>query len=355
MGDVRRAAVSVGALLRAVPLLGAGLILCCCAAGSLAVGVLLAVADLFAAPGTRAGVVLASLILAEAVCHALARLLATVADRRLVSVLRRTVIAAVLRPAGTDHYDGPAVAAARQMGIGREPKPGAALPGVTAWWITVVRRAGALALLVPAGWWVPPAVLVGWLVASVRRGWLGTFAVLVFVCHDIAGSATPLVFLLAVLAAAPDPGTTLSRLRELLRSGAGLITATRTLTSTLADAGEPVEPVALVSAHPLRWPGTLADNVFLDAPHDDLPAVLDELVCRLPAGADTVLTVDLRDGVDLDPEDWRRIGLARALVRVARGARVLVVVGDGPDAVRVAELAREVAPGLTVVLGEREL
>jgi ABC-type protease/lipase transport system fused ATPase/permease subunit len=99
----------------------------------------------------------------------------------------------------------------------------------------------------------------------------------------------------------------------------------------------------------------LAGNVFLDGTPPQGPLwILDELTGRLPDGARTPLTADLRGGVDLDDNDWQRVALARALVRIERGARLLVVANAGAEAVRVAELARRAHPGLTVVLASRE-
>ncbi|MBR7831789.1 ABC transporter ATP-binding protein [Actinospica durhamensis] len=55
-----------------------------------------------------------------------------------------------------------------------------------------------------------------------------------------------------------------------------------------------------------------------------------ELIKALPAGWETPLSAGVRDGVDLSGGQWQRIALARALLAVRTGARVLVL--DEPTA-----------------------
>jgi ATP-binding cassette, subfamily B, bacterial len=59
-------------------------------------------------------------------------------------------------------------------------------------------------------------------------------------------------------------------------------------------------------------------------------AGLADVLAGLPAGWDTPLTRQLRDGVDLSGGQWQRIALARALMAVEDGASVLVL--DEPTA-----------------------
>ncbi|WP_084316107.1 ABC transporter ATP-binding protein [Actinospica robiniae] len=89
----------------------------------------------------------------------------------------------------------------------------------------------------------------------------------------------------------------------------------------------------------IRYDLSAYDNVAAgDADHanaDDVAvaatqAGASELIQRLPAGWDTPLSAGVRDGVDLSGGQWQRIALARALLAVRTGARVLVL--DEPTA-----------------------
>lgn len=125
--------------------------------------------------------------------------------------------------------------------------------------------------------------------------------------------------------------------------------------------------VAVLSQNFVRYPLTAFDNVAVGGPElqRDRAAVLHAaelggaaaVVEGIPGGWDTVLTPTVKDGVDLSGGQWQRIGLARALLAVAAGARMLVL--DEPtsaldvraEAALFAELiAMPALQGITVVL-----
>jgi hypothetical protein len=464
VADRRRAGVVVAALLTEVPFAGAALIAGATVAGLLALGVMGALAHLVtvsrAADGALAVAVLAVFLLLETAARAWTGRQATRCERLLNAALCERVITAVQRPTGIDQYHTAELAAARGVGIRREPKPGAAVPPIAAWWTSTARRIGAAALLLPGGWWTPVIAVLGWrLIAPgftvsgftrTRRAGLAVIGVaalalvLIVIARDpSAGTAWRIVRAQAVLALAIEPGATLSRVREVLRSGASLARAVGRLPAAhspaalppaadppaapLPAAHPPAAPrlaahppaalppppapfrrlsvgsvclpagrvnlappgcalaftgltsddvlvdgvrlreldlalwwrtVGIVPARPIRLPSTLLDNLSLGCGGASSLGTrwaadvvgLDGLAERLPAGRQTVLTSDLSGGVDLDAAGWRRIALFRALVRVAGGARLLLVEDAGKRDELAAEAACRAYPGLTVVL-----
>ncbi len=102
-----------------------------------------------------------------------------------------------------------------------------------------------------------------------------------------------------------------------------------------ADLNEWRAQVAWVPQHPGLFPGTLRENVELFVPgvsDTELLAVqgeagLDSVLAELPAGWHTMLGAD---GVGLSAGQRQRLALARALIMVRRGARVLIL--DEPSA-----------------------
>ena len=98
--------------------------------------------------------------------------------------------------------------------------------------------------------------------------------------------------------------------------------------------------VAVVFQDFVRYPATAADNVGFGAVEHlgDLEATgaaarragAAGIVESLPRGWDTVLSRQYEGGVDLSGGQWQRIALARALMAVAHGARVLAL--DEPTA-----------------------
>lgn len=121
--------------------------------------------------------------------------------------------------------------------------------------------------------------------------------------------------------------------------------------------------LAVVSQDFVKYPATLRENVWPGSPVPTpeqwarvcARAGLDELLSRLPAGADTLVARGYEGGVDLSGGQWQRVALARAFAAVERGARLLVL--DEPTAnldIRAeAELfARflELTKGLTTIL-----
>ena len=93
--------------------------------------------------------------------------------------------------------------------------------------------------------------------------------------------------------------------------------------------------VAVLSQDFVHYPLTAYDNVGLGAPEllEDRAAVLEAaeragaagIIDRIDGGWDAVLSPTLAGGIDLSGGQWQRIGLARALLAVAGGARVLVL------------------------------
>ncbi len=103
----------------------------------------------------------------------------------------------------------------------------------------------------------------------------------------------------------------------------------------------------------LGLPEGTADDAAILAAAQQAGAV--DLIDRLPAGLDTVLSRQYGNGVDLSGGEWQRVALARAMLAVSAGAKVLVL--DEPTAaldVRAeAELYDrflEITAGLTTVL-----
>jgi ATP-binding cassette subfamily B protein len=93
--------------------------------------------------------------------------------------------------------------------------------------------------------------------------------------------------------------------------------------------------VAVLSQDFVHYPLTAYDNVGLGCPEllSDRDAVLGAaelagatgVIAAIPGGWDSVLDPTLAGGTDLSGGQWQRIGLARALLAVAGGARVLVL------------------------------
>ena len=121
--------------------------------------------------------------------------------------------------------------------------------------------------------------------------------------------------------------------------------------------------LAVVSQDFVKYPVTLRENIWPGAPEPTpeqwarvcTRAGLDDLLARLPAGADTLVARGYEGGVDLSGGQWQRVALARALAAVERGAKVLVL--DEPTAnldIRAeAELFAkflELTKGLTTIL-----
>ncbi|WP_409483418.1 ATP-binding cassette domain-containing protein [Arsenicicoccus dermatophilus] len=90
--------------------------------------------------------------------------------------------------------------------------------------------------------------------------------------------------------------------------------------------------VAAVWQDPPRYRLTVRENLTLGLAAEDsqlrdvLRGVgLDAHVAGLPRGLDTVLEPGEAEGVDLSGGQWQRLALARALLRVRRGAQVLLL------------------------------
>ena len=139
-------------------------------------------------------------------------------------------------------------------------------------------------------------------------------------------------------------------------NGAGKTTLVKLLARLYEpDAGRvTVDGIDLADLDPSSWRRRLAvifqdferyelparDNIGFGAPslrHDEgvLAAAIAragaaDVVARLPAGLDTVLSRRHPGGVDLSGGEWQKIALARALLAVEGGARVLVL--DEPTA-----------------------
>lgn len=101
------------------------------------------------------------------------------------------------------------------------------------------------------------------------------------------------------------------------------------------DHGQWQRRVAVLSQNFVHYPLTAFDNVAVGRPElaDDRAAVLAaaeqagaaSVVAGIPGGWDTVLSPTVKGGTDLSGGQWQRIGLARALLAVAGGARVLIL------------------------------
>jgi ATP-binding cassette subfamily B protein len=93
--------------------------------------------------------------------------------------------------------------------------------------------------------------------------------------------------------------------------------------------------VAVLSQDFVHYPLTAYDNIAVGAPEiaEDREAVLRAaeeggaaaVVAGIEGGWDAVLSPTVKGGTDLSGGQWQRIGLARALLAVAGGARVLVL------------------------------
>ena len=93
--------------------------------------------------------------------------------------------------------------------------------------------------------------------------------------------------------------------------------------------------VAVLSQDFVHYPLSAYDNIAVGAPElvDDRAAVLRAaeqggaaaVIAGIEGGWDTVLSPTVKGGTDLSGGQWQRIGLARALLAVAGGARVLVL------------------------------
>ncbi len=121
--------------------------------------------------------------------------------------------------------------------------------------------------------------------------------------------------------------------------------------------------VMTVFQTPVRWPHTARDNVRVgrsDRPDPGNRALweaarragADQVVDRLPAGWDTLLSAAFRDGQDLSGGQWQRLAVARGLFRDAP-----LLIWDEPTAPldaraeqAVYESLREAARGRTTVL-----
>ncbi len=89
-----------------------------------------------------------------------------------------------------------------------------------------------------------------------------------------------------------------------------------------------------------RYPLSVRDNIgFGSIEHLDDQAALEkaaraahahDLIASLPAGWDTILSRQFRDGIDLSGGQWQRIALARALFAAIEGTGILVL--DEPTA-----------------------
>jgi ATP-binding cassette, subfamily B, bacterial len=134
--------------------------------------------------------------------------------------------------------------------------------------------------------------------------------------------------------------TTIVRLlARLYEPSAGRITVDGVDLSDL-DAARWRRSLAVIFQDFARYELTLRDNVSFGAHeirHDTAAiesvaeqAGLTDIVARLPNGWDTPLSPRYRDGVDLSGGQWQKVALARALLAVRAGARVLVL--DEPTA-----------------------
>ncbi|MCW2544232.1 MAG: hypothetical protein JWM40_1784 [Frankiales bacterium] len=93
--------------------------------------------------------------------------------------------------------------------------------------------------------------------------------------------------------------------------------------------------VAVLSQDFVHYPLSAYDNIAVGAPQisGDREAVMRAaeeggaaaVIAGIDGGWDTVLSPTVKGGVDLSGGQWQRIGLARALLAVAGGARVLIL------------------------------
>jgi ATP-binding cassette subfamily B protein len=106
--------------------------------------------------------------------------------------------------------------------------------------------------------------------------------------------------------------------------------------------------IAVIMQSPLEWPMTAANNIRIgrldrpDAEQRRLQAAAKqagahELITRLPAGYDTVLSTRFQNGTDLSGGQWQRVGVARGIYRDAG-----FLVADEPSAALDARTEHEV-------------
>lgn len=123
------------------------------------------------------------------------------------------------------------------------------------------------------------------------------------------------------------------------------------------------ERVSIVPQHPLRWPGTVRENVRLGQPsrHDPMDEDLHRAAARaqaidvigeLPGGWNCLLSREFIGGHDLSSGQWQRLAVARGIFRDAP-----LVIWDEPTAPLdakaehvVFQSLRELGRGRTVVL-----
>ncbi|MCS3746757.1 ATP-binding cassette subfamily B protein [Xanthomonas arboricola] len=121
--------------------------------------------------------------------------------------------------------------------------------------------------------------------------------------------------------------------------------------------------ISIVLQHPLRWPGTVRDNIRLGQPtrHDPMDEALHQAAVRaqaidviegLPDGWGCLLSREFIGGHDLSSGQWQRLAVARGIFRDAP-----LVIWDEPTAPldakaehAVFQSLRELGRGRTVVL-----